>query len=314
MSYVFDALQQAQRWFGKEGRAPWEPSADVPPPQYDRTPAASLPIEERDEEPDEEPDNGPWEAACLELNPTAKQRLVTLAYPENIGAEKFRLLASRLRQVQARTQLRRLLITSSVTDEGKSTLATNLAVSLAKHAGQRTLLIDGDHRQGSVSSMLNCRSAGNLHEWLTLGGPVWPFTRRHPAFPLWCLPTGKASVNPQPQVELDSLSNALSAIDKAFDWVIVDSPPVTVLADATIWLGAVDACLLVVRRGKTPKAMLRKSFASITSTKLLGIVLNDFSDSTQGYYQQYYGAVLPENFKPAGLKPFVRSPHKSPHK
>src|SRR5258708_39664066 len=79
-------------------------------------------------------------------------RLAATTAPESIGAEKFRVLAARLRHFQEQRNLKKLVITSSIKGEGKSVISANLALTFAQR--QRTLLIDGDLRQSGLSDLL----------------------------------------------------------------------------------------------------------------------------------------------------------------
>src|ERR1039458_9678972 len=89
----------------------------------------------------------------LRPTPTPEQRLVALAEPNSQGAEMFRVLATRLAHMQNKRRLQKLLITSSVGDEGKSVVAVNLALTLARRHNARTLLIEADLRRPSASNL-----------------------------------------------------------------------------------------------------------------------------------------------------------------
>src|SRR5437879_6575606 len=90
-------------------------------------------------------------------------RLVALFEQDCVAAEKFRGLAARLRYLQKQRNLKRLLITSSIQGEGKSLIAANLALSLAR--SQKTLLIDGDLRNSGLKDLLGTHDLTGLSEW-----------------------------------------------------------------------------------------------------------------------------------------------------
>jgi capsular exopolysaccharide synthesis family protein len=231
------------------------------------------------------------EADSVSLHPKPEDRLVALGDQRSLGAEKFRVLASRVRQAQKQLGFRRLLITSSTIGDGKSMVSSNLGLSMAQYAGYRVLMIDTDSRRGQLSALMNCKSAPGLQEWLLQGGPPTRYLRRY-SETLWFMPSGAHPGNQQQQFDVDYVSRALATTSEPFDLVIVDSPPVTMLADATIWLGVTDMCLLVVRRAQTPKRLFEKALAAVEPAKMLGVVFNEYSDSTHSYYAQYYGTTV----------------------
>src|ERR1700732_2889495 len=95
----------------------------------------------------------------------AENRMVTLSDGESLGDEKFRLLRARLLYLQDRAALKKIVITSAVPGEGKTTVASNLAISLARHTAQRVLLLEGDLRQPQLANTFGLPSLCGLREW-----------------------------------------------------------------------------------------------------------------------------------------------------
>ncbi|HYH01136.1 MAG TPA: CpsD/CapB family tyrosine-protein kinase [Terriglobales bacterium] len=277
MSRVFEALQEAQRRRGsRAAQNPWElplvPEAQIgedPPLRTTDTRSVA----------------GATEAGLIAIDTKPENRVVALSSCDSLGSDKFRFLASQLRIAQKTRALHRIVITSSVSGEGKSLVCANLGIALAKDAGQRTLLIDADHRRGTLTELFNSQSCPGLRDWSRKTESLRPFVRRDPVLPLWFLPTGIDGdhLNVKPEV----LSEALAGVTDGFDVVLIDSPPL-VLADATIWMTVADTCLLIARQGKTPKKMLTNALSTVPADKVLGIVLNECRDSTQKYYHEYY--------------------------
>ena len=100
----------------------------------------------------------------MSLPPDSK--LICLTAPESFGAEKFRFLGVRLRQLQHSRPLKKLLITSTIPEEGKSTVSANLATILARRQQPKILLLDGDLRRPSLSKQFGLGKLPGLSEWL----------------------------------------------------------------------------------------------------------------------------------------------------
>ena len=226
-------------------------------------------------------------ARPLTVSATPERRLVVLAGERSLGAEKIRLLAARLRHLQGERAIKKLLVTSTVKDEGKTLLSTNVAMSLAK-TGQRVLLIDGDCHQANAGRLLGAKGSPGLTNWWRSAGAMQGFMLRINKLPLWFLPAGETVEQPLEILQSARLADEINRMAGWFDWVIIDSPPCAPLADAGVWSNLVDGILLVAREGKTPKRLLRKVLGSLDNKKLLGIVLNDCTDPDQHYYTHYY--------------------------
>src|SRR5205807_4223572 len=96
-----------------------------------------------------------------------ESRLVSVCKEGSLGAEKFRFLAVRLRQLRQSRPLKKVLITSTIPQEGKTTVATNLACTLARKKQQKTLLLEGDLRRPSLSVQFGFGKIPGLCEWLS---------------------------------------------------------------------------------------------------------------------------------------------------
>jgi protein-tyrosine kinase len=219
------------------------------------------------------------------LIPPASSRLAAMFDDRSVGAEKFRVLASRLQYLRRQHPLKRVLITSTVKGEGKSVVSANLAVTLGRR--HKTLLIDGDLRQSGLADLLGTNDLPGLADWWRQSTGPMPFVRRVGTFKLSCLPAGLSASQPLEVFQSQRMSEMLDQISESFDWVIIDAPPL-ILADPNLWATLADGTLLVVKQGKTPKRLLRKSLETIENLKLIGIVMNGSQDAGQRYYGQYY--------------------------
>jgi capsular exopolysaccharide synthesis family protein len=223
--------------------------------------------------------------------PPATSRLVAWTEPNSLGAEKFRALAVRLDAIRRHEELKSVQVTSSVINEGKSFVAANLAVTLAKYSGFKTLLIEGDLHRPTLASMFGLKDLRGLSEWW--GGRNKDLARdmlRFTGTGLWFLPAGKACDRPSEILRSAQLAEAFSQLSSQFDWIVIDSTPMLPVIDANLWSRLVDGTLLVVREGIAPLKALKKGLQSLDHPKLVGVVVNEASDFDQiDYDGQYYG-------------------------
>lgn len=221
----------------------------------------------------------------LHVRPEPSSRLVAVTEPQSLAAEKFRFLGVRLRQLQKTRTLKKILVTSTIPEEGKSMVSANLATVL--HRKQRVLLIDGDLRRPVLAKQFGLGRLPGIAEWLQ--GNRRELTNIYQLDPMgiWLFPAGDPPANPLELMSSASLSELMKKLSELFDWIIVDSPPLLPLADTTVWSRVTDGTLLVARVGKTEKAQLLRGLDVVKKSDLIGVVLNSSTHSDHDYYQRY---------------------------
>jgi protein-tyrosine kinase len=246
--------------------AQWPRSVDIDPLAVDQLPETSLTV-------------------------PPSPRLAAMFEERSIGAEKLRVLASRLEYLRKKRPLKKVVVTSTVKGEGKSVISANLAATLGRR--HKTLLIDGDLRQSGLADLFGSYDRPGLADWWQDTMAIKSFLLRVETLKLWHLPAGQATSQPLEILQSQRTAEMLNEITELFDWVIIDAPPL-ILADPNLWATLSDGTLLVVKQGKTPKRLLRKSLESIENLKLVGVVMNGSQDAVNQYYGQYYKG-LPRN-------------------
>ena len=233
-----------------------------------------------------------WESDHVELDQAEPMQMAvrpkcldTLTNPGSPASERFRNFAIRLKSFQRRQRLQKLLITSSVKGEGKSVISANLAVTLAQT--QRTLLIDCDLHQSGLRDVLGVHGQPGIGEWWRHSRSAVNFLRRLDGLSLSYLSAGHVTEQPVEILQSERFAEMLNQMSRWFDWVIVDSPPLLPVADSGLLADQVDAALLVVRQGHTPKPLLKEALKT-ENLKLLGIIGNQWQVSTEHYYNEYY--------------------------
>jgi capsular exopolysaccharide synthesis family protein len=187
--------------------------------------------------------------------------------------EQFRRLGAVLHHAQSASGMKSLMISSAVPNEGKTLTATNIALTLSESYQRRVLLVDGDLRRPSLDEIFQAPPVFGLSEALT-SEPEQRVSLLQISENLWLLPAGRRNSDPMSALTSSRMRRLLSEAVASFDWVVVDTPPVGILADANLLSSIVDAAILVVRAGQTPAADVQRAVDTIGRERILGIVLN----------------------------------------
>ena len=223
----------------------------------------------------------------LQVSITSQSHLVSITDGGSPAAEAFRLLGVRLRHLRRDRTFKKVVITSTIPQEGKSMVAGNLACTLAQKTQQKILLLEGDVRRPSLSKMFGIGKNPGLCEWLEGEGRL-ESSIYHLAEPgLWIMPAGSAPSNALELLQSGKLSKMLDQLTTWFDWIIIDSPPVLPLADTSVWMRLADGVLLTTRQGITMKGQLQKGLEAIEPKKLIGALVNSSKNAANSDY--YYG-------------------------
>jgi capsular exopolysaccharide synthesis family protein len=217
-----------------------------------------------------------------------ESRLVYFTDPHSSGADRFRYLRMILRELWMAGKLKSLLITSSLPGDGKSTVALNLATALAERGKRNVLLIEADLHRPSVGHQLGLPPRQGLAECLESGVDPLSAIRRLEPLGWYLLPAGQADMNPTELLQAEAFGSVMQTVSPLFDWIIVDSPPITPLTDALSLARQTSATLLVAREGKTPRRSLERAIALLGRQRVLGVVLNGVAGLDQ-LYSGYYG-------------------------
>jgi protein-tyrosine kinase len=217
--------------------------------------------------------------------------------------EQFRSLRSRMQEIRGANRLKSILVTSGLPQEGKSFVAVNLAISLARHKISRVLLIDGDMRRSSLHRVLGCPNDGpGLTEYLSGEAGLQEIMKRAEAPAVGdgtggALPLGFASLvfigaGREADKAADLSGNhrfetLMASVAPLFDWVIVDSSPVNLVSDGVNLARACDGVLLIARGEVTRFQTAQQAVAALEASKILGFVLNAVNNSfaSNGYYE-----------------------------
>lgn len=210
-------------------------------------------------------------------------------------AEDMRSICASLLLSRSERPPRVILVTSAAPGEGKTTLATALARTLAD-SGAGTLLVDCDVRRGRLGSVFDIGGDGGLTLFLAGHLSAGPTLHATTHDNLFVVTAGPAAPNPPALLSSDKMKSFLTDVSSSFQFVILDAPPVMPLADARILARFAEGVILVVRSGQVPKSMVRRAchYLEAAGGTILGAVLNGVNgqglDSPYHYYyREYYG-------------------------
>ena len=225
-------------------------------------------------------------------------------------SNSFASLRSRLYELRDARPLKTILVTSGLPQEGKSFVATNLALALARNKTGRVLLIDGDMRRYTVHQLLGCDSDPGLADYLAGRSSLLEVMQRNSLSTVPASSDGKPSSSAaivMPPLTFIAGGNGgdraadlsnnhrfeelIHASAPLFDWIIVDSSPVLPVSDAVNLSRACDGVLIVARSGVTQFEDAQRTQAELKAANVLGVVLNAVTDAPQAgtYYGYGYG-------------------------
>ncbi len=204
----------------------------------------------------------------------------------SVPAETFRVLRTHVLASMPRAGSKCLLITSALPREGKSTVAANLAITLAQ-TGCHVLLVDCDLRRPAIGSLFPEAQSQGLSALLagqvTVDRVVRPTAQPH----LSCVTSGSAVPNPAELLDANTMAQFITEARAQADVIVLDSPAVLPVTDAQLLGGHADAVLVVVRMGQTERralVALRQRLERV-GMRVLGVVLNNVAPGEQDGYK-----------------------------
>jgi protein-tyrosine kinase len=210
------------------------------------------------------------------------------------AAEQFRTLRSRLYQLRGSQQLRTLLIASSLPAEGKTFVTNNLAQAIVRQPDRRCLIIDADLRCSRLHVPLGAPPSPGLTDYLAGEADEMTVIQHGQEGNLCFIPGGKEVSSPSELLLNGRLKILLGTVTPLFDWVILDSPPLLPVADASLLADHVDGVILVVRAASTQTSIAERACQELQGRNVVGVVLNavEKSHAYGSYYYHGYGSTF----------------------
>lgn len=223
------------------------------------------------------------------MTPEDNYHLYVKHYPNSVIAEAFRSLRTNLVLSNIDRGLRSIVITSADRGEGKSTICANLSLIMSQ-SEKKVLLIDCDLRLPSQHKLFDLPKDGGLtvlvsnfdeNSALSLGEETYPG--------LTVIGSGPPPPNPSEFLGSNRFKHFLKRVEKSFDAVIIDAPPVGLVTDAAILSNLADGTVLVLdaQAGHRNKALHAKAALEQVNANIIGIVLNNVRSDKENYYSNY---------------------------
>lgn len=219
---------------------------------------------------------------------------LSVAFPKSSAAEAYRHIRTNLFYAMPEGSLKTLVVTSARPREGKTTTVTNLALVISQ-IGKRVLLVDCDLHRPSVHKLLGTECRPGVSD--VLAGRVGLAEAVRPVYldgrkcsHLSLLPAGRSVPNPADLVGSDAMRQLLAHVRAAYDWVILDTPPVLFVSDACVLAANCDGVAVVVRSGTCARSLLARTMGQLRSVRanMVGCVLNSMQVSRVGRHFSYY--------------------------
>ena len=226
-------------------------------------------------------------------------------------AEAYRILRTNIEFNRKNPEDNSITVVSGGAGEGKSTTLVNLAYVCAQ-GGYTTLMIDADLRRPRLHTFFDINNSVGLSNYLTTELMLEDVILQTPVDNLYFMPSGILPADAAGILNSRRMSDLILDVKHRFDLVLVDSPPILGVSDASVLASEVDITLVVVQHRKLPRNMLLRVKQAVENVggTVLGVVLNNVdvrSDSQYQYYTSYYTYYAPAESQ-AGAPPYGSSP------
>jgi capsular exopolysaccharide synthesis family protein len=223
-----------------------------------------------------------------------RRRLITYEDPKSPVSESYRSLRTNIAYASVDKKIKSLLISSSQPGEGKSTTAANLAIAFAQ-LRKKTLIVDADLRKPVQHNVFGHPRSPGLSEYL-IGeiSDIDTIIHETKVQNLFILTAGGLPPNPSELLGSDRMSLLVDKLEQDWDMVMLDSPPMVAVTDASMISGEIDAIAMVVKAGQTERSAVDRALDIMQNVKapLIGAILNGASQESLGgkyaYYYSYY--------------------------
>ena len=226
-------------------------------------------------------------------------------HPRSSVAEAYRAFRTSLLLSRA-GGVKTIAITSSVPAEGKTATAVNLAVVLGQ-LGRRVLLVDADLHKPRLHEVIHVSNRVGLVSILAENVPASDAIIKTPLPNVFAVPSGPSSPNPSGLLSSVAMKKFLDFVAGNFDHIIIDTPPVSLIADALMIGSVIDGVVLTIRGGKTPREQVSRVRDRLlrSNVRILGALINNLEEEEpQGKYYAYYGY---QDGRPNAAAPASRS-------
>ena len=212
--------------------------------------------------------------------------LISIIDPYSLETDLFKTLRGKILFPVSGKPPKSLMVTSAVPGEGKTFIASNLAVNLAQNIAEYVLLLDCDLRRPRMHKMLGFNQVKGLSDHLSNGTGLSDLLLKTVVDKLTLLPAGTPPLNPSEILSSAKMANLIDEVKTRYDdrYLIIDSPPPLLAPETSAIAKRVDGIIVVIKYGETSLKIVEQMIESLGKEKIIGAVLNRIDSYTSGYY------------------------------
>ena len=223
---------------------------------------------------------------------TFDPKLVSYSQSGSLAAEQFRKLRTYLLRFKIQDAPKTIMVTSATSGEGKTFVATNLAISISHELHTHALLVDCDLRNPSLAQRLGLQSGKGLSDYLAGDGNASELFMKTKVEKLDLLSGGTIQDNPAELIGSKKMEALIQELRSRYPdrYVVFDSTPLLATAEPEVLAKFVDGIIIVVRAGVTPRETVKQAIANVDKRKIIGFVLNYLEFKSHGQSSRYFGS------------------------
>lgn len=220
------------------------------------------------------------------------QRLSTVFNTDFVAAEQFRKLRTHIIRMDSVNSIKTIMVTSAIQGEGKSFVATNLAIGFAQDLHLHSLLVDCDLRNPTLGPKFGVESKRGVSDYLLGHEDISAFLLNTNLNKLSLLTSGSIQGNPSELMSSKKMASLVRELKSRYTdrYIIFDSTPLLATSEAEVLAKLVDGIVVVVRAGLTPRETVEQAMNLLGKEKILGVVLNDLQFKSSGLFSRYFGS------------------------
>jgi capsular exopolysaccharide synthesis family protein len=225
-----------------------------------------------------------------ELSQPKDIELINYLFPRFSISEDYRTVRTAILLSSAEKPPKTIAVTSALPQEGKTTTLVNLAVAFSQ-LGEQVLIVDSDMRKPRIHQIFDVESRGGLSGFLTGKIPFKECVFKTQIDGISVIPSGPIPPNPSELIDSQRMKMMIEEMKKAFDVILLDTPPLLAVVDPVIVASMTDATVFVLQSGKTTDKSLISGAKELglANAKIIGVVLNGVKlDKDSGYYSKSY--------------------------
>ncbi|NJO88429.1 MAG: polysaccharide biosynthesis tyrosine autokinase [Chloroflexia bacterium] len=222
-----------------------------------------------------------------------RSMLPIVEYPKSMIAESFRSVRTSLQFFHKGQPKKKVLVTSSMSGDGKTFIAMNLA-SAFSHFGKKTLLLEFDLRNPKIAEYLHINGEKGLSSYLINDARLEDIIQKTDIKNLDVIPTGQLPPNPVELIASDNTQHLIEILESIYDFIVIDTPPIGVVTDSFLIMDHSDANIFAVRLNYTNKKLYSSIVKDLEQKEIpnIAVIINDDEEKAQSVYYDDQGGKL----------------------